>query len=69
MIERFQYLAVVIALACCLWSLYIGVRCRPDEIVFGRFGKALLIINSFVMSVVCCVTLIWHVFEILQGKS
>jgi len=63
-----EYVAVVLSMFLCIWSLYIGIKCRPADIPFGAYGRAVLIFNSFVLTVVCAVTFIWHVYEFLQGK-
>lgn len=61
-----EYFCVIIMMAFCYWSLYIGVKTHPVHFPMGNVGRWMLIVNSLIMTIACAVVLFWRVIEAIS---
>lgn len=63
----FNYICVFLTLIFCCWSGTLATIVHDDDMPFGSVGRIILLVNSFVLGIVCAVLLILKVREALGG--
>lgn len=63
---NFDFACVAAMLVICMLSLWTALRTRPVFFPFGKWGRAILIVNSLALGVVCWATLAFRLIEIIK---